>query len=449
MKLRLFVLATLVVALFASVAGLTTPTPAQAQAAAPKGFVRIIHVAPGAPEVDLYLDGAAKPAVSKLAYGKSTAILSLDAKTYRVAVRKAGDPATAAPVYQSSFSVAADKVTDVVAIGVVGKTDETGFRIAQFQVDVTATKQARLYVLHASPDAPAVDVLGGGAAIKALRFGVESRSRDLDPGNYTLYVTSGAKATSALLKVGPLTLKAGHVYVAVVTGLVKELTPFVFDALAATAEKIDSASYTGRIQIVHGAVGVGAVDIYLNGASKPAVAKLAAGAGTDDWITLNAGDYTVQIRPAGTPIYNLPAFEGKLKVAPNSAQIVVALGKLGGEPAFDLKAFAVDLSKPAAGKARLYAIHAGASTPSVDIRANGKVIIPDFKFGTYTEKGLEVDPGAYTITGVASGTRSPVLVSLALNDDAYGSVKAGNVYIVIAYGDLNKTTPIVITQENK
>jgi len=450
MKVRLFVLAALIVALAASITGLTVPaTTAEAQAAAPKGYVRIIHAAPGAPAVDLYLDGASKPAVTKLEYGKATPFLSLDAKTYRVAIRKAGDPATAAAVFQTSFSVSAGRAADVVAMGLLGKSDDTAFVVRQFPLDISATDKARVYVYHASPDAPAVDILGGGQPIiRGLSFSVASRPREVDPGSYSFDVTATKTTTPAVLKIGPVDLKAGHVYVLVAAGLVKEAQAFSFDALAMAADKVEAKPYTGKVSLVHAALGIGAVDVYLNGASKPAVAALAPGANTD-WLSLTSAEYSVQLRPAGSPAINLPTYEGTLKVAPNSASVVVALGKVGGEPAFALKSFAVDLSKPAGGKGRVYAIQAGASAASLDIRVNGKVVLPDFKFGTITEKALEVDPGPYTITGVATGTRSPVLVSLVLSEDSgYGSVAAGNVYIVVPYGDLSGT-PIIITVENK
>jgi hypothetical protein len=438
MKLRILLLTMLAVIL-----GLTTvgPNPAVAQGA-PKGYARIVHAALGAPAVDIYLNNAAEPAIANLAFGQARGFLAFDPGNYQVAVRAAGSAANSAPVIRGSFRVQANLAVEVAAVGSPDQRGAGALRLINFPVNVTPTDgKARVYLVHSSPVAGAsVDLVSGAKVILGgVRLGQVSRQPAIvDPGTYGYKIVSADGTEIAALPV--FELNAESVYVIYSVKLEEGATsvqPLVLKSLTLKGE-VAARPFTGTIRVTHASPGAPNVDIYLNGSSVPAITNLAFGASTD-LITLTSANYDVAIRRTGDPAVNPPLFSKSITLPAGVTAEVVALGVVGGEPAFDIAVFPIDL-KPTNGKARIYFIHAGTTAPSVDIRVNGQLVITGLKVGSYTTTPLEVGPGEYTATGVETGKNFPVVLSLAA-----AQIAKDTVYTVVAYGDLRRTTPIVLT----
>ncbi len=90
------VTALLLVALLAVAAG--PLQPAQVRAQTPDARVRFLHAIPGAPDVDVYLDGAI--VASGLAFGDVTPHLSVAGGDHQVALRQSGMAATSAALIE-------------------------------------------------------------------------------------------------------------------------------------------------------------------------------------------------------------------------------------------------------------------------------------------------------------------------------------------------------------
>src|SRR5688572_10788940 len=56
----------------------------------PTAFLRVLHLSPDAPAVDVFVDGAGDPAVSDLAFPAGTGYLALPAASYDIDVAPAG-----------------------------------------------------------------------------------------------------------------------------------------------------------------------------------------------------------------------------------------------------------------------------------------------------------------------------------------------------------------------
>ena len=91
-----------------SVAGLAF-TAGPAGAAAAPSYVRLAHLSPDTPAVDVYLrseSGAVKPQTFRaVAYGAMSQYLRLPSGSYQVAMRKAGAPASEKPVLTTEVGV--------------------------------------------------------------------------------------------------------------------------------------------------------------------------------------------------------------------------------------------------------------------------------------------------------------------------------------------------------
>src|SRR6187551_991494 len=101
--------AVLSVALLAAViTGVTAAGAAQAAATSSDGYVRLAHLSPDTPAVDVYLSAVSGdmkeqtfPAVD---YGVVSQYMPLPAGTYTVAMRTAGSPETDPPVLTTSVT---------------------------------------------------------------------------------------------------------------------------------------------------------------------------------------------------------------------------------------------------------------------------------------------------------------------------------------------------------
>ena len=95
---------------------------APAAAAVDVGYVRLAHLSPDTPEVDVYLskvdDKSFKEQVFKhVGYGVMSKYMALPAGTYKVAMRKQGDPASTAPVLTTQVTVQPGGAYTVAGVG--------------------------------------------------------------------------------------------------------------------------------------------------------------------------------------------------------------------------------------------------------------------------------------------------------------------------------------------
>ncbi len=160
--------------------------------------------------------------------------------------------------------------------------------------DVTAPPAANssVRVLHASPDAPAVDVFfnsGPQASVSALAFGSGTPFLNVAAGSYRVDVApAGAGVSSSVLTVPSFALSQNTSYTVVAYNGVSSLQvlPLVDDLSAPPAGQI-------RVRAVHTAMGVGQVDIWnvpTSGAPSPLYQNVDFGV-AGAYLTIPAGAY--------------------------------------------------------------------------------------------------------------------------------------------------------------
>jgi hypothetical protein len=177
------------------------------------GTVRVTHALAGGPDVDIYLDGAKTPAISKLAFGAASDLIALAPKDYTVAVREAGAKADSQPLYETTLTVKAGITAEVVATGL-----KVGGRF-QFATIVTpidrgfTNGKARLYVIQAAPRGGKLDLrVNGKVAQAGIAFGYASALVDVAPGTYNLVLTPTGKPGPVLANLTQTDLAADTVY---------------------------------------------------------------------------------------------------------------------------------------------------------------------------------------------------------------------------------------------
>jgi hypothetical protein len=237
---RRLVTATFILALVALLVPIAGTSAQEGQAR-----VRIVHASPDAPNVDIWVDGAV--AVSNLAFNTATEYVALPAGDHAVAVTPAGGTAADA-VIDATLTLEAGMDYTVAAVGQVADIEPL---VLEDNNAAPAAGKAHIRVVHASPDAPNVDVAvaGGPVLIENLAFPTASDFLPVDAGSYDLDVRPTGTETVAI-DINGFMAEAGTIYTVFATGLLADgslgVLPLV-DATnaASTTQQVPSMPATG------------------------------------------------------------------------------------------------------------------------------------------------------------------------------------------------------------
>ena len=167
---------------------------------------------------------------------------------------------------------------------------------AAIAAPASASNHATVRVLHASPDAPAVDVYVDDAPVSALTnvpFGTISDYLDVPSGDHNVKVYATGTTSDPVIA-ADVTLAVGTAYTIAATDAVASITPQVL--VDDPSPDCDSA----QVRVVHFSADAPAVDIApAEAAADDAVIQDLAYPDTSDYVTLPGGTYNLEVRPAG------------------------------------------------------------------------------------------------------------------------------------------------------
>ncbi|MFB6078523.1 MAG: DUF4397 domain-containing protein, partial [Halarchaeum sp.] len=168
----------------------TTTDPAGAVADG-SAVLRVAHLSPDAPAVDVYVDD--RVVLEDVPFGAVSDYLVLDPGTYSVRVTKTGGDNA---VFDQDVGVEANAYTAAALGEVSGKNKAFAVKLLTDDVEAPASGKARVRLVHAAPDAPAVDVTakGDGVVFDGVAFGEASDYATVDAGDYTLQVRPATDA---------------------------------------------------------------------------------------------------------------------------------------------------------------------------------------------------------------------------------------------------------------
>lgn len=178
--------------------------------------VRVAHLAADAPSVDVYVNG--EPVLTDVAYTTISDYLPLPAGTQQVTVYATGD--TSSPVIDAPVEVVAGGAYTIAAVGLVADGSLTA-QVYEDDLRAPAAGNAKVRVVHASPDAGPVDVVprGGAPLVEGLTFPDATPYAEVPAGTYTLDVNP-AGTNDTVLTVPDVALADGGVYSAFAVGTV-------------------------------------------------------------------------------------------------------------------------------------------------------------------------------------------------------------------------------------
>ncbi len=192
-------------------APLALATPA-ASAADHVGWIRLAHLSPNTPAVDVYLYSFGNPSaevvVKHVPYGTISGFQQVAAGDYTVAMRAAGAPAKSKPVLSTAVDVIAGHAYTVAGMG-----PASGLRL-QVIPDVLSTPsgKALVRVIQASMQQTTVSVTANGSKIaKHLKFASVTSFRAVSPGTFTIHAAGSSESATSTIS-----LAAGSVHTLVV-----------------------------------------------------------------------------------------------------------------------------------------------------------------------------------------------------------------------------------------
>jgi hypothetical protein len=186
--------------------------------------------------------------------------------------------------------------------------------------------RARVRVVHASPDAPAVDVIVNNVpAFRNIAFKGVTAYASLAPGRAAVQVVP-AGATQPVVIDAALDLRAGADYTVIATGRLAGIAPLVL-----MDDNTLPVGNRAHVRFVHASPNAPAVDIAVKGG--PVLFQNIAFRQVGTYTPVPAGTYDLEVRVAGT---NTVALEvPQVRLSAGTVYTVYAVGLVGEQPALE------------------------------------------------------------------------------------------------------------------
>ena len=314
-----------------------------------------------------------------------------------------------------------------------------------------APETFNLQVLHASADAPLVNVLvDGDTVLENVDYKVGSGQLGLTTGSYSIAVEGILPGGNATV-IGPVSLDfaADTTYTVVALGNVADIEPFVF-----SQPRENPAAGNARLAVLHGAPDAPEVDVYLTTPE----AILADSVPLDSIVfketigpaEVAAGDYRIRVTAAGGDVALYDS--GTVTLSSGDDLFVTAVPSTNAGPSpisLVLLTGSGSAELPTVGTpASLRVFHASPDTPTVDDTAVDVVVndnfeqplVPGLEF-TQVAGYVPVAPDTYNVKVIPVGNSGVIPINADL------TLAAGEAYDVLAVGTLATLEPLVLNDD--
>jgi hypothetical protein len=288
-------------------------------------------------------------------------------------------------------------------------------------------EDASIRFVHASPDAPAIDVIVDGAPVaENVAFSSASDYLPFSAGEHQVQIVpTGSGAESAVLD-ETVDLDGGGAYIFAAAGLLNEIEAKTYEV-----DLDDLDENQSRVRLVHLSPDTDSVDLYVTGGDEwfddvdfP---------NASDYKDVDSGSYDLEVRAhdSETVALTLSGFE----VQPGRALDVLVLGQSSDN---SLTALTLETrASPACGAvigdgtdddACVRVIHTSIDAPAVDVYVNDSLVIENLAFGSATDFAPLPSGDDRNIKIVPTG--SPLDAAVV---DTNVDLDAGQAYDLIAF----------------
>jgi hypothetical protein len=307
---------------------------------------------------------------------------------------------------------------------------------------------AMVRVIHASPDAPNVDlyVEGIAAAVATdIAYGETTVYLDLDAGmyNFQLRAAGSNPASPPAYETGDLDIAEGAKITAIALGLLASAdADDKFRVITYAENFADPGAGNAAVRIIHGSADAPTVAVDVGNDGAPEVPNFARFAETGAaGVALPAGTEIQIAIWAGAPLERVTVFT--TPQLPSGAELfVIATGLLGKLPR-EADGFSLLAAGPAGTigfikqNPVVFALHGSPDAPAVDIYAGSSELVDNLAFGELSAP-IQVPPGSYDLDFRANDD-GPIAASATTP-----ALAAGERYLAIASGFLNDTPAFIL-----
>lgn len=410
--------------------------------------VRVLHGNPAASAVDVYVTApgadlmGTTPVLSNVSFQDFSDYLEIPAGDYQIRVTGSGDSTV---IYDSgSVALGAGSILTVVAV----KADMGASPLNLLALTGDSTTPvlelmnypALVRVLHASPDAPAVDVLVNDTVVLSdVPYKAASGYLSLPAGSYNFKVNA-AGTSATVIDVTP-ELMMNNAYSVIAVDYLSDIT-----ALLIPEDNFTPGQGNLKLRVVHGSPSAPAVDIYITEPgidlmdAMPTLENVAFKA-FSDYLEVPAGEYQIRVTLAMTDtiVYDT----GAVSLAAGSTLTAVAVESTMGISPIGLVVLTGDSTTPTLeinnASTFLRAIHTSPDAPNVDVLLDDAIVLADVPFKAASSY-LEIMPGTRNIKVNATGTDVTVI-------DASVPLMYGMNYSVFAVGFVSGIEPLLVMDD--
>ena len=325
-----------------------------APAGSGNAILRVVHASPDAPTVgiDLHNDDPSSPELTNLDRFATTA--------------EEGFPLTAGENLQIGIAAGGKTVTAfttpelpagaeilVVATGLVSEKADEPDGFALLAIGPTGSlgfvkQNPFVYALHASPNAPSVDLYAGEAKLAAgLGFGNLAGPVQVPPADYTIdFRAAGSDPTSAPAASAQTgAIEAGGTYLSIATGFLGGTGQEAFRLVSLQEQFADGSPDSALGRVVHGSPDAPKVDLgvlNVEGVVSPVlIPDLSFGDATGaDGLDLGVGTLPLGVTPADANSTVVASFH--ITTTPGMRAFAIASGALAAEKGQSFRLLVVD-----------------------------------------------------------------------------------------------------------
>ena len=261
--------------------------------------IRVLHLSPDAPAVDVFVNSGDDATVADLAFGEGTGYLDIPADTYSFQIAAAGATAADAVLNIDDLPLAADTSYTAVAIDYL---DNISALALVDDYDGIAAGDIRLQIVHAAPGVPQVDIWvisddGATPLLENVDFGVYA-TVDVPAAAYTLGFDVDDDAIPDVIFDVP-NLGADQAVNVFAVNDADGNVSLRAQLPDGTMAQVDPTPDPAGIRVLHLGLDAPAVDVFVNGGATPVVEGLAFTEGTG-YIEVPPDTYSFQVAVSGT-----------------------------------------------------------------------------------------------------------------------------------------------------
>lgn len=178
------------------------------------GYVRLAHLSPDTPDVDVYLDALSshqkQQVFTGVGYGTVSPYLAVPVGTYAVSMRASGAPASSKPLLTTDVTVTKGSAHTVAG---VGRHAALGLKVFTDDLSSPMDGKAKVRIIQASIKQPLLEItLSDGQTVASnVAFATTTSYRTVNSGRFTLDVGAPGATGGAVTKLAAR-LDADSVY---------------------------------------------------------------------------------------------------------------------------------------------------------------------------------------------------------------------------------------------